>query len=326
MSSMGDILLTTPLLRAIRERHPGAWISYVTKLGFVSLLEHNPRLNEVIGYDPTGPLRGLARTLRRRRFTHLLDLHGSARSRLLRWLVPGRWHGYPKHRLARMLLIRTKRNAYRDRRPVAERYFHAARELGVTPDQHGLECFLPRAATDRAAHFLGAAGLGGGRALVAAAPGAAHATKRWPVGHWQQLVARLTGTGHDVVVVGGAEDTALGDQVAAAGGDRAANAAGRFNPAGSAALLKQARCVVSGDTGLMHLATAVGVPVVALFGPTVEAFGFFPYRARATVLQRELSCRPCSAMGGPRCPIGTHACLEGLLPDAVFDSVRRLPR
>jgi heptosyltransferase-2 len=84
--------------------------------------------------------------------------------------------------------------------------------------------------------------------------------------------------------------------------------------------------VVSGDTGLMHLGTAVGTPVVALFGPTVEAFGFFPWRARATVLQRDLICRPCSAFGGDRCPIDTHACLVEITPAEVADAVRRLPR
>jgi heptosyltransferase-2 len=76
----------------------------------------------------------------------------------------------------------------------------------------------------------------------------------------------------------------------------------------------------------MHMATAVGTPVVALFGPTVRQFGFTPYRARATILERPLDCRPCSAMGGPRCPLGHHRCLGEITPDEVFEAVRRLPR
>jgi heptosyltransferase-2 len=263
--------------------------------------------------------------LRDRRFTHLLDLHGSLRTRLLRLRLRGRWSGYPKHRVARAVLVRTKRNRYRDRRPVAERYFDAARALDVTPDDRGLELFLPRSTADKARRFLDATALGRDRVLVAVAPGAAHATKRWPIEHWERLVQELVPR-YDLVIVGGPGDIALGDRLAASGGGRAANAAGRFDLAGSAALLKEARCMVSGDTGAMHLATAVGTPVVALFGPTVEAFGFFPYRARATVLQRDLPCRPCSTMGGPRCPIGTHACLVEITPDSVADAIRRLPR
>ncbi len=93
--------------------------------------------------------------------------------------------------------------------------------------------------------------------------------------------------------------------------------AGRFGLQGTGALLKRSRALVSGDTGVMHMATGVGTPVVALFGPTVEAFGFFPYRARSRVLERDLPCRPCSRMGGPACPLGHHDCLRGILPDAV---------
>ena len=82
--------------------------------------------------------------------------------------------------------------------------------------------------------------------------------------------------------------------------------------------------MVSGDTGVMHMATGVGTPVVALFGPTVQAFGFFPYLSRAVVLEREMNCRPCSAMGTERCPLGHHRCLDDILPDQVAAAVREL--
>jgi heptosyltransferase-2 len=323
---MGDVLLTTPLLRALRVRHPEAWISYLTKSDLTSLLDGNPRINEVVGYDPTTSLRSLGKRLSAQRFTHCLDLHGSLRSRALRWLVPGRWRGYPKHRLARSVLIRTKRDIYRDRRPVAERYFDSARDLGVSPDDGPLEHFIRRSDLEAASRYLSEHDLGQGRTLMAVSPGARHATKRWPVERWRELVTRLTERGSDVVVLGGPADRDLADQVAQAGGSRAASAAGRVELGVTAGLLKLGRCAISGDTGLMHLATAVGTPVVALFGPTVEAFGFFPYRARATVIERPLGCRPCSAMGGPVCPLGHHRCLVEIGSDEVFEAIRRLPR
>ncbi|MBI1966947.1 MAG: glycosyltransferase family 9 protein, partial [Gemmatimonadetes bacterium] len=89
-------------------------------------------------------------------------------------------------------------------------------------------------------------------------------------------------------------------------------------------LLAHAKVLVSGDTGVMHMATGVGTPVVALFGPTVEPFGFFPYRARAEVLQRDLDCRPCSAMGTAKCPLGHHRCLVDIAPAEVVAAVERL--
>jgi heptosyltransferase-2 len=325
-SAMGDTLLITPLIRALRTRHPDARITLVTKEALTPLFRHNPRLSEVIGLPPGGSLLALGRRLREARFSHRLDLHGSLRSRALRWRVGGRWTTYPKHRAARSILIRTKRDVYTDRRPVVERYFDAARELDVTPDAGSLELFLPRATLEAAEQFLAQRGLGQRRQLIALAPGASSFTKRWPTHHWVALVRRLVEGGNDVVVVGGAAEREVAGELEAAGGDAAASAAGAFDPAGTAALLKRARALVAGDTGAMHLATAVATPVVALFGPTVEAFGFFPYHAKATVLQRDLACRPCSAQGGAACPLRHHRCLQDLQPETVLEALRKLPR
>lgn len=325
-SAIGDILLLTPLVRALRRKHPDARLTVVTRTGFAPLLERNPRISEVISWDPLTSLSDLGRRLRGLEFTHRLDLHDSVRSRLLRWHAGGPWTTYPKHRLARAALIHTHRDLYRDRRHVAERYFDAARGLDVTPDGGSLEMFLSKADLEAAEGFLAARGLGRSRQLIAVAPGAAHFTKRWPTHHWIALVRRLVEAGNDVIVLGGPHDLAIGEAVAAAGGESAATAAGAFDLPGSAALLKRTRALVSGDTGLMHLATAVETPVVALFGPTVEQFGFFPYRAKSAVLQRELSCRPCSAHGGPRCPLKHHRCLQDLQPSDVLEALRRLPR
>jgi len=325
-SAIGDILLTTPLLRALRARHPGARITYVTRTAFVPLLAHNPHLTEVIGWERGTPLSALAGRLRKAGFTHQLDLHGSLRSRLLRWRVGGRWTTYPKHRVPRAVLIRTKRSIYRDVRPVAERYFDAAGDLDVQPDGGPAQCFLSASSTRDAERFLEAADIGLSRQLIALAPGAAHATKRWPIHHWTELSHRLIGMGNDIVVVGGPEDAGLAERLSPAFRGRGSSAAGRFDLAGTAALLRRARALISGDTGVMHLATAVGTPVVALFGPTVERFGFFPYRAKAAVVQKDLSCRPCSAHGSARCPRKHHRCLQDLMPEEVLEALRKLPR
>ncbi|MGH7559773.1 MAG: lipopolysaccharide heptosyltransferase II [Gemmatimonadales bacterium] len=325
-SAIGDILLTTPLVRALRARHPSAAITYVTRAAYAPLLARNPHLTEVIAWEPGTPIGRLARELRARPFTHRLDLHGSMRSRWLRWRMGGRWTGYPKLRLARTALIRWKRDWYRDRRPVAERYFDAARGLDVEPDGGPPECFVSAAAVREADDFLRERGIGTARQLIALAPGAAHATKRWPVHHWASLARHLVSSGNDLVVVGGPDDLLLGAQVAGAVGERAANAAGAFDLLGTAAILKRSRALIGGDTGVMHLATAVGTPVVALFGPTVERFGFFPYGAKATVVEKELPCRPCSAHGGPVCPLRHHRCLQDLMPDEVLEALRKLPR
>src|SRR3989442_1031062 len=130
------------------------------------------------------------------------------------------------------------------------------------------------------------------------------------------LAERLGDAGYRPVIVGGPEDRGLAQQLVAEGGGAVASAAGEFSLQETGALLARARVVVSGDTGVMHMATGVGTPVVALFGPTVGQFGFFPYRAPAVVLERALDCRPCSATGTAACPLGHHRCLTDITPEA----------
>ena len=325
-SSIGDILLTTPLLRVIRQTHPGARVTVLTKREYVPLLSHNPHVNLVLGLAPNRSLLSLASELRGDGYTHLLDLHDNLRSRALRFLVPGRWRTYPKHRFARAWLIRAKRNRYRDRRPVAERYFTAADGLDVKPDGCPPDFFLGAEAGEQVFDWLRKVKLEDESNIVALAPGAAHATKRWPLQHWQALVARNLESGAAVVIVGGPDDADLGAALANEGRGRVVTAAGVFGLQGTGALLQRAQVLVSGDTGVMHMATAVGTPVVSLFGPTVEAFGFFPYTRRASVLELPLPCRPCTAQGSSRCPLGHHRCMIDIQPSLVYDTARRTSR
>ena len=320
-SSIGDILLTTPLVRALARRHPEAKLVYVTKRAMAPLVADNPHVAEVVALEPDEPLRHLARRLRALAPTHGLDLHGSIRSAGLRLLVRCRWSGYRKRKLARTLLISTKLDAYRRPTPVAERYFEAARRLDARPDGGPPQFCLGAGATTRVAQWLAERGLADAP-LAALGPGAAHATKRWPIAHWAALTERLRAAGYRAVVVGGPEDRGLAQQLVAGGA--AASAAGEFSLQETGVLLQCARVVVSGDTGIMHMATGVGTPVVALFGPTVAQFGFFPYVAPSVVLERKLDCRPCSATGTAACPLGHHRCLADITPADVAAAVDRL--
>lgn len=319
-SSIGDLLLTTPLLRAIRVRHPEARITFVVREDMADTLRHNPRITRLVGWRRGSPLRALARELRAERWTDRLDLHGSLRSRALRLLVGGRWSGYPKHRLRRKLLIATHRKRGGPLDHVADRYFAAARSLDVTPDGGPPEFFVSDGGVRGAESFLAAHHLGSDRELIALAPGAAHFTKRWPTHHWIEL-ARKLGEQSDLVILGAAGDREVANAIVEGANGRAVSAAGSFSLDGTAALISRARRLVAGDTGLLHLATAVGTPVTGLYGPTVEEFGFFPYHAPASVVQLDLGCRPCSSQGGPTCPLGHHHCLEQITAGMVITAM-----
>jgi heptosyltransferase-2 len=308
----------------MRRSHPGARVTVLTKRAYLPLLSHNPHVHRVIGLAPGRSLTSLAAELRGDEYTDLLDLHDNLRSRLLRLLVPGRWRTYPKHRLARALLVHAKRNRYRDRRPVPERYFSAARHLDVFPDGSPPEFFIGREATEEVKAWLESVDLASEANVVAIAPGAAHATKRWPLDHWRVLLQRLVKDGLAVVLVGGPDDAAITAELSRATPGRVASAAGVFGLQGTGALLRRARALISGDTGVMHMASGVGTPVVALFGPTVEAFGFFPYTKLSRVVELPLPCRPCTTQGGPRCPLGHHRCMIDIQPGAVYEALRQV--
>jgi heptosyltransferase-2 len=322
--SIGDILLATPLLRVIRQRYPHARLNVLTQRKYVPLVADNPHLDEVIGIAPKDPLLALGARLRHARYTFLLDLEGTTRSRLLRVLVPGRWRAAPQYRVARELLVRTKENHYPEDTPVAERFFDAARDLEIQPDGEPPEFFLNPEAEQQAAVWLQRAQLGGDRPLVAFAPGAAKATKRWPLDSWVTLMKRVVNTGADAVVVGGAPDGALASEIASRTSKRAVSAAGVLSLQATGAVLRRSAALVTGHTAAMHMATAVGTPVVVIAGPTVRAFGYYPYNApRATVLERDLACRPCARDGGPECPLQHHFCMREIAPDVVFAALAR---
>ena len=329
-SSMGDILLTSALTRALRARHPDAHIAFLIKTQFAPLVSESPRLSEVITYADGDPLFPLARDLRARRFTHLLDLHGSLRSRALHFLVPGRWREYSKRRFAREVLIRLKRNVYRDGVPEAERFFDAADGLDIRPDGLGLEFFVGQGAVSKVDGWLQARGLAA-RPFTLLGPGAAHFTKRWPPEYWTTLAGALARQRRALVVTGGKAEREIGDAIVAAAraadpGVVAANSAGEFALQETGALLKRAEALVVGDTGVMHMATAVGTPIVTMMGPTVAPFGFYPYHANATVLERDLYCRPCTPFGGATCPEKHHRCLRDISPAEVESALVAITR
>jgi heptosyltransferase-2 len=323
-NSIAEVLLTTPLLRALRNRHPEARIVVLTEERFAPLLRENPNVDQVAGVAPEASLWAWSRSLRRHEFSYLLDLQGDVRGRCLRLLVPGRWRQARRPRLAQQIMIHTKRNLLGEAPPMAERYFSAAKDLDVEPDGEPVEFFLSEAGQAEATKWLTQAGMGATRPLVVFVPGAARATRRWPADSWVELIKRVTDTGADAVIVGGRQDATLASDIALRGGARAASSAGLLSLQGIGAILKRAEAAIAGDGGVLHMATGVGTPVVGLFGPTVREFGRYPYRAHATVVERDLRCRPCSLEGGRACPLGHHECMRSIHPPDVFNVLARI--
>jgi heptosyltransferase-2 len=162
--------------------------------------------------------------------------------------------------------------------------------------------------------------------LIAIAPGTAWNTKRWPREHFARLAQMLSDAGDRVVLIGGPEDAPLCREIAgAAGRAGVVDASGAFSVLGSAELIRRSALLVCNDSAPLHLAGAVGTPVLAIFGATTPAFGFGPIGPRDRVLETEgLACRPCSIHGGDRCPIGTFECMVRITPAMAFEAARSM--
>ncbi len=308
-SSLGDVVLTTPLLRAIRARHPNADITFVVQSRYADLLAGNPAIARVVARAPRESIGALAGRLSAHWYDVRIDLQDSLRSRHLRRLLGGAWGVVNRRRVARLALIWFGIDLYRTHVPAAEQYFEAAVGLDVRPDGAPAEVFPTPVDEERAAAIAP-------ERAVALVPGARWANKRWPAGHWRALADQLAGRGLPLVAVGSADERPLlqGPGVIEAYG---------LSLGTTAAVLRRARVVVANDTGLLHLATAVRRPVIALVGPTVAAFGYFPYGVPAEVLERPLPCRPCTPAGSHHCPLGHHRCMIEIEPDAVAAAVER---
>jgi len=311
---LGDVVLSTPLLSALAERH-GA-VDVVTTPLAAPLLETLPSVRKVFPYDKRGADRGwrglqsLARRLRAQRYTEAYLPHRSLRSAALAMLarIP-----------ARIGFSGGWSFLYTVARPKPRTGHETDRLLALANGAPGIyrPQLRPSSEDQRVADGL----IEGD--FVALAPGSIWGSKRWP--YYPELAARL---GTDVVVVGGKDDMALGETVAQAvrpSGRRAVNACGQLTLRQSAALIGKARVLVTNDSAPLHLATAMGTPIVALFGPTVTEFGFGPLRAGDVALGVEgLECRPCSPHGPPACPLRHHRCMRELTVAAVLAAIEEL--
>ncbi|MCU0452061.1 MAG: glycosyltransferase family 9 protein [Bacteroidetes bacterium] len=329
---LGDVILTTPLFDALARA--GATVDVVAAPAGSQVLHGHRSLSSAIVYDKKGNDRGLraflrlSATVRFRSYDVALVPHRSVRSALLARLamIPRRI-GFDRSAGAWSF---TDVVRYRPHAHEIERNLDLLAPLGIgRPEGQRPSLSLSGADTTYAKDLLTSAGLLDGP-FVAIAPGSVWNTKRWPEDRFARLVADLSRQGVRSVLIGGRDDAALCDRIAAAAkGAGVLNAAGGSSVLASAALIEAASVLVTNDSAPLHLASAVGTPIVALFGATSPSFGFGPRGPHDFVVETDgLPCRPCAIHGGDRCPIGTFDCMLRIEPERVsaivLDLVRRL--
>lgn len=323
LSSIGDIILSTPLVRVLRHNFPQTKIHFAIKQEFASLIKHNPHVDKIIEVE-SKDMTTSRQVITDEHYDWVLNIQKSHRATQLLSGVPRqKISTYSKERLLRFLLIQFKWNFYQQIKPVYQRYFEAAHQWHLFDDGLGTEVFVPSTEQHHIQTLLESHFGKEKKKLVAICPGATYASKRWTISGFQQVIQRLISQYRcSILLLGGSAETelcqVLEQQVSSAD---ILNLAGKLSLLGSAAALKTCQVALTNDSGLMHLAQAQKTPVVALFGPTVKEFGFFPIPNQSTVIETQLSCRPCTKMGRDECPLGHHRCMRDLTAESVWTAV-----
>ncbi|WP_243745518.1 glycosyltransferase family 9 protein [Segetibacter sp. 3557_3] len=298
-------MLTTPVVRCLKQQLPGVELHYLTKRSFAGILRYNPYITKTILLDSSWEL--MMHSLRLEAYDYVIDLHHNLRTLRIKRGLGAKSFAYNKLNVQKWLLVNFKIN---NMPPVhiVDRYMDTVRALGVVNDGKGLDYFIPEKDQVPLEDIPAAQSLG----YIGVVIGAALNTKKLPVEKLRELCEKID---YPIILLGGPEDREAGSIIAEADPIKIYNSCGKFNLNESADLVRTARLVITHDTGLMHIAAAFGKPIISVWGNTVPQFGMTPYYGFSASVShmmevKGLSCRPCSKIGYAKCPRGHFKCMN----------------
>lgn len=313
-SSIGDIVLTTPVLHALKQQLPSVEIHFLTKKAFTSVIASNPNIDKLHTIEKS--IDELVPELRKENFDWIIDLHNNIRTKSLKSKLRRPYKAFPKLNVQKWLLVKFKINKMPDVH-VVSRYFEAVEHLGIKND--GQLCEFP-IAENQEVDIHSAFGVQP-KSFVCIVLGAKFKTKQFPEEMVLEVVNQLS---DPIIFVGGPEDKPLGDEILnKSSRTDLFNACGNYSLQGSASIVAQSKKVLTNDTGMMHIASAFDVSIVSVWGNTVPELGMYPYRPNdATSYSihevKNLGCRPCSKIGFEKCPKGHFKCMMDQNIDAII--------
>ncbi|MBV9989031.1 MAG: glycosyltransferase family 9 protein [Chitinophagaceae bacterium] len=322
-SSIGDIVLTTPVVRCLKQQVPGAQVHFLTKRSFRPILEANPYVDKIQVLDGSWDL--MIHQLKDEGYDQIIDLHHNLRTlRIKKALSKVPAFSFRKLNFKKWLLTVLRINLLPGFH-IVYRYLETVKHLNVVNDGKGLDYFIPEKERTYArdlptSHQMGYIGI---------VIGAAHNTKKLPV---HKLKALCSAINYPVILLGGPEDRPAGAAISEEDPIKIYNACGKFSLHESADLVRNAQTIITHDTGLMHIAAAFKKPLISVWGNTVPAFGMGPYYGDAAAANeiseiKGLWCRPCSKIGYRKCPLGHFKCMElqdtGRMAEAAVTGIRK---
>jgi len=306
-SSIGDIVLTTPIIRVLKQQL-GAEVHVLVKQAYQNVLSNNPNIDKIHCLDQS--LWQTIAQLKKESFTLVVDLQKNLKSLIIRYAVGKNCLTYHKLNLEKWLTVQVKRSFMPVKNHIVDRYFEAVHLAGVVDDGKGLDFYFSSEDEETAT------GLINGKPFIALVLGATYATKRIPKDKCTDIIARSP---LPVALLGGQDVVGLADSLVQEFPEKTMNFCGKTSLGAGAAILQLASKVVTGDTGMMHIAAALKKEILVLWGNTTPLFGMSPYYGKqsqnlSTDLEVQgLSCRPCSKLGYRHCPKGHFRCMNDLV-------------
>ncbi|MDH5718392.1 MAG: glycosyltransferase family 9 protein [Spirochaetia bacterium] len=319
-SSLGDIVLTTPVLTYLKNKHKNCEIHYVTKRNFSDILSENKKISHIFQLSKQSIIH-LAKDIRkfnREPYDIVYDLHNSMRSRFLLFFIRYlKIIKYKKPYIKRWLLVYLKINLIKRIIPVSYRYtgeinlqdikLSAPEIIPEKIDRNKLDAFNEKLPT------------------LAIAPGAKWFTKRWPLEYFSQVLSKFCAENkkYQIIILGGPDEIEISNELISnyKENKNIFNFTGKFSVRETAWLLSKCKTFLTNDSGLMHVASVFNIKIIALFLCTVEEFGFAPLTKNAVVLSEKLPCKPCDHKGLSKCPKKHFKCAHFMGVDKVYNAV-----
>lgn len=311
-SAIGDVLLTTPVLRQLKTHFPQVKISFLVKQAYQSLLEADPYLDRLIPYN--GDLHETVKNLKKERFDYVIDLQANIKSFRIRRMLNTDHNFVNKWNLTKWLMVNFK--VKKTIPHIGLRYLETLQPLGInsTDSQPHLHYFPINEL--KAVNFINPFQQQLFYGLVL---GATYTTKRWLDDYFSEFINYI---GLPVVLLGGKNEAQLAQKIVQSASVPIINTVGETDLLTTAAIIKKCNFLVTHDTGMMHIADAYEVPCAVIWGNTVPEFGFEPIHTNHINLQiNELSCRPCSKIGYQSCPKKHFRCMKDQTPDLVAKNI-----
>ncbi|MBU4486619.1 MAG: glycosyltransferase family 9 protein [Candidatus Delongbacteria bacterium] len=323
-SSMGDIILATPVLDVLKRDYPNSEIDWVVNKKFEDAVNTNPLINKLMIFKDKFGLKKIKDDISATNYDFIFDLHKNSKTNYLTKDKKNVYR-YNKRVFDRFMLVHFKKS-YKEILPVTKMYFYALEKAGIeTSGKWKLRFGLVKDIEIKTVNKYDLHNLN----YIAIIPGASYTTKMWPKEYFKELVNKIISSksiNKKIIIIGkGSAEEALGKFISEKIESDCIDLTGKLNLQETAAVLKYADLVVTNDNGPMHLAECFNKKIIAVFGSTTEEFGFFPYSTKYKAIENlGLKCRPCTHFGRKKCPKGHFKCMMDILPEAVYQEVIEL--